>query len=276
MRSIYLLVTLLILNSVIFGQDRINKTLPKVNSSIKGQLLKATGWTLNPEEQWISRQNRIPIFLENEYKTLIDYEKDGLGIDNFLSYQLRDIKIGDKTFSMLIKKYKDGEFKYPSIKEGWLNYTRLVYYVFEMTELEKVKNIKNDSINFITLKILYTNAGDFGVSFSADNYLTDLSKDIVTKMKEEVKPEKERYLALHIKPIKQKNIIQFQIYYFEEKPKSIYSSGSYIYGIISEFTIKESSTSLSEGEQVYGTSKLFKHCYFETDYSSFNSFLKID
>lgn len=196
MKSTYLLAILLILNSVTFGQDRTNKSLPKINSLIKGQLSKATGWTLNPEGQWISRQNRIPVFLENEFKSLIDYERDGLGIDNFMSYQLRDMQIGDKTFSILIKKYKDGEFKYPSIKEGWFNYTRLVYYVFEPTELEKLKNVKNDSINFITLKILYTNAGDWGVSFNAENYLTDLSKNIVTKMKEEVKPEKERYLAL--------------------------------------------------------------------------------
>ena len=149
MRLVYLTTSFLFLNICLLAQDRTNKNLPKISIATKGQLIKAIGWTLNPEGQWISRQNRIPVFLENEFKSLIDYERDGLGIDNFISYQLKEIKIGDKTYSILIKKYKDGEFKYPSIKEGWMNYTRLCYYVFETTELEKLNFLKNDNLHFL-------------------------------------------------------------------------------------------------------------------------------
>lgn len=110
MKSKTFILTLLLSMSIsnLFSQERVNKPVPTIGAKVNSQLTKSTGWTLNPEGQWISRSNRIPAFIENEFKTLIDYEKDGLGLDNFISYQMRDIKIQDSTYAILIKKYKDG------------------------------------------------------------------------------------------------------------------------------------------------------------------------
>ena len=115
-KKLMLTLVICIITIITFGQTRTNVVLPKINAQVNSQLSKAKGWMLNPEGQWISRQNRIPVCLENQFKTLIDYEKNQMGLDNFISYQFRNIKIKDSTYLILIKKYKVGEYKYFEIK----------------------------------------------------------------------------------------------------------------------------------------------------------------
>src|SRR5215813_3084491 len=113
------LIFLFVLSShILYSQDRVNKPLPKISKVIQKQLTTATGWMLNPEGQWVSRKNRIPYFIENKSKILIDYETYGLGMDNFVFFQLRDVKISDSTYYVLIKKYRDGYYRYRSIQKG--------------------------------------------------------------------------------------------------------------------------------------------------------------
>jgi hypothetical protein len=253
-----------LLASTSFSQDRVNTTLPKIQNQIKGQLTKSKGWLLNPEGQWVSRQNRIPAFIENQYKVLIDYEKDGLGIDNFISYQFRDIKIGDSLYTILIKKYKDGYYKYSSIKEGWTNYNSVLFYVFEKTEADKLKDVINDSINQINISVLYSNNL---IWINEATYLLDIEKELSKQInaKEKVKDE---YLIFHIAPYKDKNIVQFQIY-------TSYSKYKIIGGIIKEHKIKgENDKNSWDTKQIYGTNSLFKYCYYETDYLTFFNFIK--
>jgi len=260
---IYLIISTL----TVFTQERVNKPMPQIGTQIKGFLTKSTGWLLNPEGQWVSRPNRIPAFIENEFKILIDYEYNGLGSDNFISYQLREVKIQDSTYSILIKKYKDGYYKYSSIKEGWTNYNSVVYYVFTNSELSKLKNIINDSVNIIKLNILYSNSITW---MNSETYIFDIQKEIVKQIEEKKSDdESEDYLVFQIAPYKTKKIVQFQIY-------SAYSKYNIITGIITEHKVKDEKGENSWDEkQIYLTKNLFKYCYYEIDLLTFNSFLKI-
>jgi hypothetical protein len=254
-----------LITMVSFGQDRVNTSVPKIQTQINSQILKSKGWLLNPEGQWISRQNRIPSFIENQFKSLIDYEKDGLGIDNFISYQFRDVKIGDSLYTILIKRYKDGYYKYSSIKEGWTNYNSVLFYVFSRSELDKFKNIKNDSINQIKISVLYSNS----LTWVNDaTYISDIEKELVKQINTN-KEVKDDYVVFHIAPYKDKNIVQFQIY-------TIYSKYKIIGGIIKEHKVKDETGKYSwENKQIYETTELFKYCYYEVDYLTFSNFIKL-
>jgi hypothetical protein len=269
MKNKSLILTLLISLSFssLFSQERVNKPIPVISTKINSQLTKSTGWILNPEGQWVSRSNRIPAFIENEFKALIDYEKDGLGIDNFISYQMRDIKIQDSTYAILIKKYKDGYYKYETIQEGWTAYNSVEYYVFDKRELKKLDSIKVDSINLVKIDVLYSNSITW---ISNETYITDIQKAIVKQIEEKKESvEKEIYLFFHIAPYKSKNKVQYQIY-------SSYSKYNIIGGIMTEHKVKDEKGKYSgDQKQIYLTNYLFKYCYLETDYLTFNSVLKI-
>jgi hypothetical protein len=264
-----LILTLLIPLSFsnLFSQERVNKPLPIISTIINSQLTKSTGWTLNPEGQWVSRANRIPAFIENEFKILIDYEKDGLGIDNFISYQIRDIKIQDSTYGILIKKFKDGYYKYETIDEGWTAYNSAEFYVFNKQELKKLDSIKIDSINLVKIDIIYSNSI---IWISNETYISDIQKAIAKQIEEKKEtPEIEKHLIFHIAPYKSKNKVQYQIY-------SNFSTYNIIGGIMREHKVKDENGKYSwDLKQIYLTNDLFKYCYFETDLITFNSFLKI-
>ena len=264
-KKLLVFICFLLCTVLAYSQERVNKPIPIISAQPKGVLIKSTGWLLNPEGQWISRANRIPAYIDNEFKLLIDYEYDGLGIDNFISYQLREIKMNDSVFTILIKKYKDGYYKYSSIKEGWTNYNSVTYYVFDNKELSKLKNINYDSVNVVELDIRYTNNITW---INNETYISDIQKDIVKQISDKDSEDKSK-LILQIAPYKTKKIVQFQIY-------STYSKYNIITGIVNEHKVKdEKSESSLDEKQIYLTKDLFKYCYYEVDLLTFNNFLKI-
>lgn len=258
---------LLFKNVILYSQERISKPIPVIGTQIKGQLVKSTGWLLNPEGQWISRPNRIPSYLDNNFKTLLDYEYEGLGIDNFISYQIRDIKIKDSTYSILIKRYKDGYYKYSAIKEGWYNYNSVVFYVFSKNEWVKLDRIVNDSINLIKVNYLYSNSIDW---INNETYISDIQKEIVKEIdKKGDNEEGAKFIIFHVAPYKKKNIVQFQIY-------SSYSKYNIIGGIIKEHEVQDENGKYSfDKKKLYLTNDLFKYCYYEIDFTTFNNFITI-
>lgn len=124
-----------------FAQERVNTALPVIGATPKGRITEATGWFQNDSGEWLSRKNRIPVNFSGRDKTLIDYGHYSLGEnrENFIYLELRDITINDSSYTILIKKYKDGYYKYDAIREGWMPQTSLIYYVFATSELDKLK-----------------------------------------------------------------------------------------------------------------------------------------
>jgi hypothetical protein len=148
------------LNTFCFGQNRVNDKLPQITKT-NGQLLNAFGWLKNNSGQWISRKNKIPFDLGKDQKALENYQSYSLGQDNFISFELKNIEIKDSSYTILIKKFRDGFYRYPTIQEDWNFSNSYAYYIFENAELEKLKNIKTDTLNTIEIVLKSTDVVKF-------------------------------------------------------------------------------------------------------------------
>ncbi|MXN91335.1 hypothetical protein GR160_08845 [Flavobacterium sp. Sd200] len=158
MKQFYTIVFSLI-TILTFAQDRVNASLPVIDAVANGRITEATGWLQNDAGKWTSRKNKIPANMEEEYKTLIDFQHHGLGEnrENFIYIEHRNVKIADSSYTILIKKYKDGFYKYESINQGWMPQNSLVYYVFKTSELDKLKNLEPNKAHTIRINTIYSN-----------------------------------------------------------------------------------------------------------------------
>ncbi len=96
----------------------------------------ATGWAKQNNGAWYSMKNEIPFPDQKANK-----DKSGarsLGQDNFIQFEMRSLVIGNKQYSVLIKKYRDGVYEFPILKENWEPYHSIDYYVFPTVRLFKI------------------------------------------------------------------------------------------------------------------------------------------
>jgi hypothetical protein len=101
----------------------------------------AKGWILCKDEQWVSRQNKIPTKYASTSPTTENFGTSGLGSDNFISLNLHSVVYGDKQYVILIKKYKNGWYEYPTIYEEWHSCISTEYYFFYKSEFDKLRLI---------------------------------------------------------------------------------------------------------------------------------------
>lgn len=260
MRRILMILSIVLTHQGVFGQDRTEKPKPIISEGSIGELTDATGWMLNPEEEWVSLKNTIPVFLGSEYKSLLTHEQSGLGTDNFKYYKLKELSYNGSVFYILVKQYRDGYYTYKSIKEGWNELISHTAYIFNKNELDKVKKVVDGQQNMIEIELI----DKVNIQWTSEAEALEL---IPTKIVWDKPEDKKSKLILHIAPYKEKSIVQFQIY-------STYSSFNIIGGIIKEFKAQDGEKSWKT-KPVYLTEALFKHCYFETNYVSFDKFLPI-
>ncbi|MGE6353968.1 hypothetical protein ACQKCJ_08820 [Flavobacterium sp. NPDC079362] len=233
------IITLLLLvsSAFIFSQNRQDDKLPIISKEIKGQIISANGWKKNQYGKWVTAKNKIPYDIEQQFKSLINFEVYSLGNSgqNFISYQLKDVKINDTTYSLLIEKYRDGFYKYETIQEGWVNSNSYKYYVFDKNQLENLKKINDDSIHTFEILLLQNDEKHFiNLSTISDNVI---AKEINSVIKDPT-PYTKKTLFITIRKFKSKNIIQFFI-------------STYYYGFSEDM-------------------------YYETDLLNFNKFLKLE
>lgn len=244
---------------------RKNDALPLLSIDNKGTLLSATGWLKNKSGQWISSKNKIPKDLGIDQDVLNNYEKYSLGNDNFISYELKDIKIKDSIYSIIIKKYKDGFYDYKLIEEGWNPRNSCVYYIISKSEMNKFKNIISETLNVIKLKIIYSDYILYIDPKTFTNY--KLSQEINRKINEQLsqkietanfrkqneqilKTEFEKY-GLEYKKFDDDSFLNVNISYFKNKNKVQF----YFYD------------PMTKNDDVY--------CYYETYVDVFNEFIKL-
>lgn len=177
MKNFYLTAVLLLMAVISNAQERVNATLPAISGTTKGRITEAIGWMQNDEGTWVSRKNRIPANMPNEYKDLLDSGHDGLGHnrENFIYMEMRDVVIKDSSYTILIKKYKDGYYQYEHIMRGWTPENSLTYFVFPTSELERLKNLEPDKIHNIKIKSLYTNTIQY---LSPKASITTIAEDL--------------------------------------------------------------------------------------------------
>ncbi len=93
----------------------------------------ATGWSKQNNGAWYSMKNEIPFPDQKANKN--NSGARTLGEDNFIRLEMRSLIIGNKQYSVLVKKYRDGEYEFPILKENWKPYHSLDFYVFPTTRL---------------------------------------------------------------------------------------------------------------------------------------------
>lgn len=240
-----------------FGQtERTSVPLPKIATTPTASLIKATGWGLHENGQWVSKLNKIPALTET-----VDE------VDNFVSYDFRDITINDTVYTLFLKKFKSGWWTYPSIYSGWNSTIDGEYFVLNKSDVDTL-NVINDSINLIELPIKYHGYLEntyYHKQWSNSSCISIIQKDITGKISK--KELCDMSLIFHIAPYKSKNIVRFQIYSLTK-----YS----VFTISNEYKPKDPNGKYSWDElKIYGTNKLFEFCYYETDYLTFSKFIKL-
>ncbi len=220
---------------VSFSQERVTRVKPSIDSKIIGKLDSATGWLLNPVENWISEKNTIPVYLDPEFNALLNYERNGLGIDNFIHYQLREVTYENKSYYVLIKKFKSGFYTYPNIEKGWNPFNSYNAYVFNKNEILKFDSLENGKPSSISINLI-------------DNIYVEMKsdKEAISLFESKMKFDSNEKDKLHfeIAMYNNKNIVQFQIY-----------------------------TKYTTYDMFLEKRDPFKHCYFETSLTSFKKFL---
>jgi TonB family protein len=191
------------------AQERINKKLPKIGSQIIGQLNNATGWIYNPEGQWVSRKNRIPVCIDNKDAILIDYEKNALGIDNFISYELRNIKVNNRNYFIFLKRYHTGFYEFPNAEKGWINDKSIDFYVFDSIQFSKINSINFTTEAIIDIYTIYWGSINIQNEISV---LNDLEKEVL-KQSEKTDEYKGTISQFKLRPYKEgeAELIQFTI-----------------------------------------------------------------
>lgn len=202
------LFALLHISILTFSQNRVNEELPII-SQLNGILTNSTGWLKNKSGQWISSKNKIPNDLGENQKLLGNYEKYSTGEDNFISYEIRDIKIDGETYALILKKYRDGYYRYESIEEGWTPTNSYKFYVLDKNEISKIKSIKHNETNYLHLDFIYH--GDIKYI-----NLKTLTNVMISKEINKIRKDYDNFLGyklgLNIKYFDDKKLVQFYFY----------------------------------------------------------------
>lgn len=246
-----LIIIALLISTHVDAQERVNAQFAQWTDSV-GIIDTATGWMLNRDGKWVSLPRTIPVCASSDYDNLLAYEKRGLGIDNFLSYELLTIKQDGIEYAVLIKSAKVGGYKYESIKEGWYEFNSCIAYVVDMAFIDNLRSISKQGVSMLATPIL------------AEYTFVDYKKRHLSIAQKFKKPDKSlnKNLIVHVGFYSEKDIVQFQIYTLE---KTSYSTS--VGGITREHYLHEEKT--YKRIQLYGTEELFKHCYYETTVSGF-------
>ncbi|WP_293870725.1 hypothetical protein [Flavobacterium sp.] len=220
-----------------YSQNRENQKLPVISEN-KGLLSNAIGWLKNESGQWIKYQNKIPEDLGKNQKLLENYNDHSIGVDNFISFEIKEVVINETKYILILKKMKDGYFKYETIKEGWVPNNSYEFYVLEPSEFAKIESVEHNKQINLDLKLK-----TYGkVSFISLKNLSNLkiANEINKSLNDPLNSFIEHKLALNVYCFDEKKIVQF--YFFE-----------------------------------YNGYKLEnKDMYYETNYENFNKFIKIN
>ncbi len=105
-------------------------------SDVQSTLKSAIGWSMQDNGRWASAKNSILFTDSRTNKSASELRR--LGQENFIIMELKKALIDNKQYNVLIIKYKDGEYEFPLIQDGWRSYKSLEFYVFKAENLNKV------------------------------------------------------------------------------------------------------------------------------------------
>jgi len=168
----------LIASVVSYGQDRVNRTKLFFSEHSK-TITNSVGWTYNKTiGEWVDYQNVISEdkSYKEKYNSLQGGYMKSRTTFNFDSIQTKTVNFQDKKYIVLLVFGWKGRYKYPSIKQDWINYNVVNTYFIEEKEYQKLKN-------FSTAKI----TGSFTYDVEFEKYdevkLLDLIQNEITNPK---------------------------------------------------------------------------------------------
>lgn len=284
----------LILSTYSYTQDILDKKSPIISKNIISELSKAQGFMLMNNGEWFESDKFITKDdLSLSLRKILKNEKDSrFCLDNFSSFQFREISYNGKSYIILIKKAFNGQYKYNAIKKDWIGFNRYSYVILDKEELKnKLNNISDSSINKIELSVI--SVPEFILDFGEKDIIREIESKIIEedkKLKEVLEEQEnhnkqiikifeERGLSLdkapiqkssiykfifYIYPFKDKNVVQFVLYGFKDNPNT---------KIKLPFFIETNPILESNTAPYFGTDRMFEHCYYETDYNTFFKFI---
>lgn len=141
-----LLGALLLLSTLVVGQDRINDEKFKTISTSK-PIISAIGWSKHGE--WVSNKNVIyhyKLFKDKtKYNSEIKYNVSSTS-QNFISMFFKKIIYKDTTYYCLYITKWDGAYEYPSIYQNWQYFKAEKIHIFTEEEYKKLLDIQTTPI----------------------------------------------------------------------------------------------------------------------------------
>lgn len=222
----------------------------------------AKGYTLGEDGIWKEGTNQIKYPNETQEE-----------VDNFVSYEFRNIEIDKKSYYLFIKKFNSGWFDYPSIYKGWHSTIDAEWFVVDIQDIDSMQ-INYDSINFQRINTHYhgwVENSFYNRSWNNSTYLSEIKKSISEqKIKNE---ESDQDLVIHFAPYSNSKVVRFNFYALSELSK--YGS-TMIWMISNEYEPKDPNGKYSfDTLKIFGTDALFEYCYYETSFEAFSKFIKL-
>jgi hypothetical protein len=192
----FVLGALLLLSTLSFGQPRVNEVLPKFIET-SDSFSNATQYEYSSYSgKWIEEKNNDTNFFQKiEFKT-IEY--------NSIKY-----------YVMVIHEL-DGEYKYPSIKQGFYTWNSLRAYIYTSEQYTTLKNYQSVSSNYNEIRSSAINDdGIYGLELSVINTLKNNRKPFY-KATFKIKKENENTIRF-ILPLKIEYNVLEKYYGFDKK-----------------------------------------------------------
>lgn len=259
----YILPVLLLPYKISYAQDRINGPMPILSEPICVIDSVLGCFYDSGTKQWAENSNRILFF------------------DEFIKIEFRKLEYEDKDYLVFVKYIEEGYWDYPKLKRGYNSYIQAYFYICDFNEyIKQLNNITND---ISTIKLNIISKGDCSVSllklYASDNAIRSINND---------NPNRDlKYLYLQFHNLPSKNISRFIFYeeYCREGAKFILPSekNKMLKKGVEPKEFMECSFRLTKSRYEPFDLKLNNSlrngsvldiCYYETDYYSFNKFIK--
>ncbi|MCX6287692.1 MAG: hypothetical protein NTY96_11310 [Bacteroidetes bacterium] len=109
--------------------------LPMI-SETRSLLELATGWTLQDNGEWLSKENCMPWKDPALNKSSKPSYK--LGKENFINLEVRDVLVNNEMYAVFIMRFKTGWYEFPMLMEDWHKQTGVTYFVCKLSKFQAV------------------------------------------------------------------------------------------------------------------------------------------
>lgn len=209
-RAFFTCILCLCLSFVSFSQDRVNLKPDKFDAK-SAQIIYATLWRF-VEPKWVSESNK------NGYYSQFDY------------IRFAKLKSDKDDYYVLIKKFTNSAYKYPSISAGKYYFKTIKFYIYTKQSYEQIINIQQGEILVLPLIGYAQWSARWGDEYNEHASIQDIKWNIDAY--ENSKPTYGNDELLYIKRTKSEgqDVVRFWLpdkYFSEERFEEVYWEVSY-------------------------------------------------